>query len=79
MIQEQLAELGYFHHASTQYYGPVTADAVEAFQAEHNSSQTGTVDSKTLKAIQVAVRKNNTNNLIQSSDNSALQDNANSS
>ena len=78
MIQEQLAELGYFHHATTQYYGPVTADAVTAFQADHNLSQTGTIDKKTLETIQTAIRNNNTNNLIQSSDNSVAQNNPDS-
>ncbi len=67
-LQEQLAELGYFHHRTTHYYGTVTADAVTAFQADHNLPQTGTVDSNTLTAIGQAVKDNSANNLVQSGD-----------
>lgn len=74
-LQEQLSELGYFHHSITQYYGSVTADAVMAFQADHNLSQTGTVDSNTLSAIQMAIKNNSTQNLIQSNDNRVTQNN----
>ena len=31
-LQSKLARLGYFHHAVTGYYGPVTTAAVKAFQ-----------------------------------------------
>lgn len=74
-IQEQLAELGYFHHEPTHYYGTVTADAVKAFQADHHLPQTGTIDNNTLNAISQAVKDNSTNNLVQSGDNSDGQNN----
>jgi peptidoglycan hydrolase-like protein with peptidoglycan-binding domain len=67
-IQEQLAELGYFHHEPTHYYGAVTADAVKAFQADHHLLQTGSIDNNTLNAISQAVKDNSTDNLVQSGD-----------
>lgn len=66
-LQEQLAELGYFNHAVTEYYGPVTSQAVEAFQAAYGLSITGKVDESTLTALSHAARSRSTTALAQSS------------
>ncbi|HET8581077.1 MAG TPA: peptidoglycan-binding protein [Candidatus Paceibacterota bacterium] len=47
-LQGYLKTLGYFSYpATTDYYGPVTAAAVRAFQADHGLPQTGIVDPQT--------------------------------
>lgn len=56
-IQAQLTDLGYFNHVLTEYYGPVTSQAVQAFQSAHQLSPTGEIDSTTLKALQQAVKQ----------------------
>lgn len=66
MLQEDLAQLGYFHHVVTEYYGDVTAAAVAAFQTAHQLTPTGQVDSQTLAAIQQALKKEQMNGLSQS-------------
>jgi peptidoglycan hydrolase-like protein with peptidoglycan-binding domain len=55
-IQEQLYELGYFNHAITDYYGPVTAGAVQSFQTTEHLNPTGEVDNTTLVSLQQAVK-----------------------
>lgn len=54
-LQQQLAAtgnftLGYF----TQYFGPVTQQAVESFQSQHHLPVTGNVDQQTFQAINQA-------------------------
>ncbi len=68
-LQELLAELGYFHRRITNYYGTVTADAVAAFQADHNLPQTGAVDSNTLTVIVQTIKDNSISNLVQPGNN----------
>jgi peptidoglycan hydrolase-like protein with peptidoglycan-binding domain len=66
-IQDQLYELGYFDHVITEYYGPVTAQAVESFQLAQHLNATGKIDSSTLNALKQAVKLNQTSNLVSSS------------
>lgn len=56
IIQEQLQALGYFNHVITEYYGPVTAAAVAAFQSANRMSPTGVIDTYTLDALRTAVK-----------------------
>ncbi|WAH41262.1 peptidoglycan-binding protein [Alicyclobacillus fastidiosus] len=69
-IQEQLAELGFFNDSVTSYYGPETAEVVKEFQSQYGLSVTGDIDSKTLSALQRAVKQYQTNSLSSSSSNS---------
>lgn len=58
-LQEQLAELGYFDHAVTGYFGDITQAAVEAFQQDHGLHVDGIVGPQTaskLEAILAAPR-----------------------
>lgn len=58
-LQAVLSSAGFFHHALTMYYGPVTTAAVQRFQADRGivgsgsprTSGYGRVGSKTLAAI----------------------------
>ncbi|EPZ52695.1 MULTISPECIES: peptidoglycan-binding domain-containing protein [Alicyclobacillus] len=74
-IQEQLAELGFFNHTITSYYGPVTTSAIKAFQSHYGLPVTGEVDSKTLAALQNAVKQYQTDRL--NSPSSASNDDTN--
>ncbi|MCL6633205.1 MAG: peptidoglycan-binding protein [Alicyclobacillus herbarius] len=56
-IQRHLSRLGFFHHAITDYYGPITAQAVKAFQAQRGLPETGKVDERTLHAMRLSLRK----------------------
>ena len=67
VIQQQLYELGYFNHVITDYYGPVTAQAVESFQISQHLNATGEIDSATLTALQQAVKHYQTSNLTSQS------------
>lgn len=58
MIQEALAELGYFDQQPTGYYGDVTAAAVKSFQSDNGLPVTGSIDRTTLLAIQNALQQN---------------------
>ncbi|AQQ55224.1 cell wall hydrolase [Planococcus lenghuensis] len=40
-LQASLQALGYFHADTTGYYGPITKNAVERFQADFNITSTG--------------------------------------
>lgn len=71
VIQEQLSELGYFHHVITEYYGPVTSHAVESFQTAQHLPATGEIDSATLTALQKAAKHHQTTSLVRSSPSSA--------
>lgn len=64
VIQQQLHELGYFNHLITEYYGPVTAQAVEAFQSAQHLTKTGEMDTTTFNALQQAVKNHLTSNLV---------------
>ncbi|MFD1676805.1 peptidoglycan-binding domain-containing protein [Alicyclobacillus fodiniaquatilis] len=55
-IQEQLYELGYFNHAFTEYYGPVTSQAVKSFQQAYHLTITGEIDRPTLNTLKQAVK-----------------------
>ncbi len=50
-LQNRLAELGYFDHSVTGYYGDVTEDAVKAFQKRNNLTVNGVVNATTMKKI----------------------------
>ncbi|WP_051314868.1 cell wall hydrolase [Alteribacter aurantiacus] len=50
-VQEVLADLGYFKAKQTGYYGPITIEAVKAFQRDFGLSQDGITGSKTLREI----------------------------
>ncbi len=71
IVQEHLAQLGYFHHAITRDYGPVTADAVKSFQINYGLPATGAIDGKTLTSIQQAVKQNSVKDLTESVDNNS--------
>lgn len=71
IIQEQLAQLGYFNHAITQYYGPVTSHAVAAFQTARSLPATGKIDDTTLRVLQKAVKGNMSRSLAQSNSSSS--------
>ncbi|WP_304458505.1 peptidoglycan-binding domain-containing protein, partial [Alicyclobacillus sendaiensis] len=55
-LQQALSALGFFNYAITGTYGPITAAAVEAFQAAEGLTPTGVVDERTLTALQQAVK-----------------------
>ncbi|WDL98299.1 peptidoglycan-binding domain-containing protein [Alicyclobacillus sp. ALC3] len=57
ILQYALAQLGYFNHTLTTYYGSVTANAVKAFQQENNLPATGQLDEQTLSALQAALNQ----------------------
>lgn len=57
ILQYALSQLGYFHHALTTYYGPVTASAVKAFQQANNLPATGQLDEQTLNALQAVLNQ----------------------
>ncbi|HWB21979.1 MAG TPA: peptidoglycan-binding protein [Gaiellaceae bacterium] len=50
-IQRELAKLGYFHHAVTGVYGPVTTAAVKAFQKAAGLKADGLWGPKTAAAV----------------------------
>ncbi len=50
-LQRGLARLGYFHHAITGYYGPVTVAAVKAFQKAVGLKSDGVWGPKTAAAL----------------------------
>jgi mono/diheme cytochrome c family protein len=50
-LQRGLARLGYFHHAVTGYFGPVTATAVKAFQKAMGLKSDGVWGPKTAAAL----------------------------
>ena len=50
-IQQELARLGYFHHAVTGYYGPVTVAAVKSFQRIAGLTADGLWGPKTAAAL----------------------------
>jgi peptidoglycan hydrolase-like protein with peptidoglycan-binding domain len=77
-IQEELYQLGYFNHELTQYYGTITAQAVELFQTDNQMPATGEIDTSTFNALQQAVKTQSTTNLT-SSDSSTTQDSSSSS
>lgn len=66
VIQEQLYELGYFNHVITEYYGPVTAQAVQSFQMAQHLNVTGEIDNATLHALNRAVKFHHTSRLVSS-------------
>jgi len=76
LIQEQLTILGLFNHSITQYYGPVTAAAVSAFQSDQQLPPTGQVDGTTLSTLQTMVKAGSLNALTSSS--TGVQNNGNS-
>lgn len=51
-LQQALGKLGYFHHALTTYYGSVTDQAVKDFQGQNRLPATGTVDTRTMTALE---------------------------
>ncbi|TDY45266.1 putative peptidoglycan binding protein [Alicyclobacillus sacchari] len=56
-LQQQLASLGFFSYVATGDYGSITESAVSAFQSSVGLPATGTVDRKTLQALQKAVQE----------------------
>lgn len=52
-LQVLLAHLGYFKETPSGYYGPLTAAAVAAFQADNGLSPVGEVGTRTLEALNV--------------------------
>ncbi|GLV13053.1 hypothetical protein Heshes_07370 [Alicyclobacillus hesperidum] len=59
-LQQELTTLGFFSYAVTGDYGPITEQAVSAFQSSVGLPETGTVDRKTLQALQKALRTQRT-------------------
>lgn len=57
ILQYALAQLGYFHHSLTTYYGTVTARAVMAFQQANHLPATGQLDEQTLNALQAVLNQ----------------------
>lgn len=55
ILQYALAQLGYFNHALTTDYGPITARAVTAFQQANSLPATGQLDEQTLTVLQAAL------------------------
>jgi peptidoglycan hydrolase-like protein with peptidoglycan-binding domain len=55
-IQRELARLGFFRHAVTGYYGPVTTAAVKAFQRSAGLTPDGVWGSETKSALVAALR-----------------------
>ncbi|WP_245530805.1 peptidoglycan-binding domain-containing protein [Alicyclobacillus acidocaldarius] len=70
-LQQSLSALGFFNYAITGTYGPITAAAVEAFQAAEGLTPTGAVDERTLTALQHAVKAHATNALTGSGSSSS--------
>ena len=52
ILQEQLAQLGYYSGAPDGEYGPGTMDSVSRFQADHRLAQTGNADVNTQLTLQ---------------------------
>ncbi|PSB06898.1 hypothetical protein C7B76_28860 [filamentous cyanobacterium CCP2] len=50
-LQDQLRELGYFHHSSTGYYGHITKSAVIAFQRDNGLRVDGVAGPQTLSLL----------------------------
>ncbi|WP_237700124.1 peptidoglycan-binding domain-containing protein [Alicyclobacillus acidocaldarius] len=70
-LQQALSTLGFFNYAITGTYGPITAAAVEAFQAAEGLTPTGVVDERTLTALQQAVKAHATSALTGSGSSSS--------
>ena len=51
-LQARLAQIDWFDHQVTGYYGDVTAAAVEGFQAKRGFTATGAVDRRTLRRLE---------------------------
>lgn len=51
-LQARLAQIDWFDHQVTGYYGDVTAAAVEGFQAKRGFAATGAVDRRTLRRLE---------------------------
>ncbi len=73
ILQTQLKNLNYFSANVTGYYGPITREAVRAFQRDMGLSADGVVGPKTIAAIQratpktsrgAATRSNSTNLMV---------------
>jgi peptidoglycan hydrolase-like protein with peptidoglycan-binding domain len=50
-LQADLAHLGYFHHATTGVYGPITTAAVKKFQRAHGLAVDGKWGPKSQAAL----------------------------
>jgi len=70
-LQQSLSALGFFNYAITGTYGPITAAAVEAFQAAEGLTPTGAVDERTLTALQQAMKAHATRALTGSGSSSS--------
>ncbi|WP_246287356.1 S41 family peptidase [Lacticaseibacillus absianus] len=51
-LQQMLVALGFDPQATNGYYGPTTAAAVKAFQAQYKLTTSGTADTATISAIE---------------------------
>ncbi|WP_206886010.1 peptidoglycan-binding domain-containing protein [Alicyclobacillus mali (ex Roth et al. 2021)] len=78
-LQQSLSALGFFNYAITGTYGPITAAAVEAFQAAEGLTPTGVVDERTLTALQQAVKAHATGALTGGSSSSGSSSGSSSS
>ena len=54
-IQQALKDRGLFNANVTGYYGPITENAVKAFQKQQGIEQTGTAGPQTLRALGISV------------------------